>query len=433
MYWKTLPREEREQWEAKAVVAQAEHRKRYPDWRFRPGANAMAKLKIKDGGTGTSKRRSIQSRKDPATAVAAAGPDKGKGKGKSKEKRCAKIADLLVEGKKGLDLEVAVKEWEGDRRSAREKWRAAKLLREEEAEKEGEDVAVGGSGSGTDVDIVEMLDVPGGGVENWAEKESVLTSDADDEISDGTEIEDSVVPTSAISDSLGHDHDINIVEERIAEEGMKTRSKTPDRNFDTNPLKVPLTHMFKRSLSAPASHSRSPYPHSTVVPRPTSPTSPTSSPHAITPQGIFHQTHIRRDTVSFPMNASDYHPQLTWQEAEDRRRYEDAQGHGYWWTAAGESRETLWEEEMEESSNLSTDGLGYEDTGDHRFDQSYMDVSHVFINLYYCSIRVRSFFTCSNSKVESNSPRLPGMAATSSTGRLTRDDMGWWQPYKTHT
>src|ERR1700734_3682166 len=60
MYWKTLPREEREVWEAKALVAQAEHRKRYPDWRFRPGANALAKLKVKDGPV-TNKRRNSNS------------------------------------------------------------------------------------------------------------------------------------------------------------------------------------------------------------------------------------------------------------------------------------------------------------------------------------------------------------------------------------
>lgn len=62
-YWKTLPKEEREKWEAKAVVAQAEHRRRYPDWRFRPGMQSQ--LKTKDG-TGT-------------------GSGRGKGKGKKKE------------------------------------------------------------------------------------------------------------------------------------------------------------------------------------------------------------------------------------------------------------------------------------------------------------------------------------------------------------
>lgn len=65
MYWKSLSREERESLEAKAVIAQAEHRNKYPDWRFRPGANAMANLTIKDGGA-VIRRRSTRSRtKDP--------------------------------------------------------------------------------------------------------------------------------------------------------------------------------------------------------------------------------------------------------------------------------------------------------------------------------------------------------------------------------
>jgi hypothetical protein len=107
MLWKTLPREEREIWEAKALVAQAEHRKRYPDWRFRPGANALAKLKVKDGGgAGNHRKRAIQVRKTK--------DDDAQEKGRIKEERCAKIADLLVEGKKGLDLAKAVREWEGD-------------------------------------------------------------------------------------------------------------------------------------------------------------------------------------------------------------------------------------------------------------------------------------------------------------------------------
>ncbi|KAA1475055.1 hypothetical protein DENSPDRAFT_782817, partial [Dentipellis sp. KUC8613] len=33
--WKSLPRAERAHWEAQAVQAQAEHRQRYPHWRFR--------------------------------------------------------------------------------------------------------------------------------------------------------------------------------------------------------------------------------------------------------------------------------------------------------------------------------------------------------------------------------------------------------------
>ncbi|KAK6988101.1 hypothetical protein R3P38DRAFT_288258 [Favolaschia claudopus] len=36
-YWHALPPSERARWEDKARAAQAEHRRRYPDWRFRPG------------------------------------------------------------------------------------------------------------------------------------------------------------------------------------------------------------------------------------------------------------------------------------------------------------------------------------------------------------------------------------------------------------
>ncbi len=90
-----MPREEREIWEAKAIVALAEHRKKYPDWRFRPGANALSK--VKDG----PRRRNNK---------------KGKGEAEKKvrnrEKRCDKIADLLVAGKKGSDLEAAIEAYD---------------------------------------------------------------------------------------------------------------------------------------------------------------------------------------------------------------------------------------------------------------------------------------------------------------------------------
>src|SRR6266436_4400848 len=48
--WKSLAPAERQLWEKRAVQAQAEHRARYPDWRFRPGTNvdAIAKRKTKD-------------------------------------------------------------------------------------------------------------------------------------------------------------------------------------------------------------------------------------------------------------------------------------------------------------------------------------------------------------------------------------------------
>ena len=94
-YWKALPREEKEVWEAKAIVAQAEHRKKYPDWRFRPGANALAK--VKDGPRKRTNRK---------------GRGEAEKEERSREKRCAKIADLLVAGKTGADLEVAIEEYD---------------------------------------------------------------------------------------------------------------------------------------------------------------------------------------------------------------------------------------------------------------------------------------------------------------------------------
>lgn len=162
MYWKTLPQAERDEWEAKAVVAQAEHRKRYPDWRFRPATTTVAKLKCKD--TTRSRRRRVQGTTDPPDGGGeasqsgppvvpahdgqdakgkgrekSAGRGRGRGRGRSKigaaergkvekkndteksreDQRLSKITDLLVEGKKGVELEIAVQEWERGRKVTR--------------------------------------------------------------------------------------------------------------------------------------------------------------------------------------------------------------------------------------------------------------------------------------------------------------------------
>lgn len=183
--WKALSREERERWEREAVIAQAEHRKKYPDWRFRPGANAAAaaKLKIqakesagspvrrkklahvrgkdkcksgdddddenddgeyqesgmKDGVMVTARERGKARAKNNAKAAAMnrrkdrgkyATREKGRSKEKGKEKgqspeedeeRLAKIAELLVEGVKGHDLETAIEEWEESRKRKRKR------------------------------------------------------------------------------------------------------------------------------------------------------------------------------------------------------------------------------------------------------------------------------------------------------------------------
>ncbi|KAI0641453.1 hypothetical protein C8Q79DRAFT_929948 [Trametes meyenii] len=93
--WRALPREERQVWEAKALVALSEHRKKYPDWRFKHAANTLAKVKDGPRKRGNRKGRG-QSEKEE----------------RNREKRCAKIADLLVAGTTGTDLAAAIQQYD---------------------------------------------------------------------------------------------------------------------------------------------------------------------------------------------------------------------------------------------------------------------------------------------------------------------------------
>jgi len=137
--WKTLPPAERQLWEKRAVQAQADHRARYPDWRFRPGTNvdAIAKRKTKDKNKDrppTRRRRNPNTRDKDLIAVASASPTdsgakvgdsncgagrggsggrcKGKRRGIIQERRCAQIAELLARGVKGVELSSAVQAWD---------------------------------------------------------------------------------------------------------------------------------------------------------------------------------------------------------------------------------------------------------------------------------------------------------------------------------
>ncbi|KAF9218676.1 hypothetical protein BS17DRAFT_790865 [Gyrodon lividus] len=83
--WQNMPHDERQIWHAKARQALEEHRQKWPQYAFRP-SHAKAK-----GGTEKRKVREVEP-KDM--------------------KRCAKIAELLVEGKKGTELDVAIQEFD---------------------------------------------------------------------------------------------------------------------------------------------------------------------------------------------------------------------------------------------------------------------------------------------------------------------------------
>ncbi|TFK46522.1 hypothetical protein OE88DRAFT_1667529 [Heliocybe sulcata] len=84
--WQNLPHEERQVWHAKAKAALDEHKRRFPEYAFRP-------LHTKSKGAPTAKRK-----------VREVGP--------KDIKRCEKIAELLVQGKKGEELDSAVREFD---------------------------------------------------------------------------------------------------------------------------------------------------------------------------------------------------------------------------------------------------------------------------------------------------------------------------------
>lgn len=83
--WQNMPHDERQVWHAKAKKALEEHKQRWPQYAFRP---SHSKSK---GGTEKRKVREVEP-KDL--------------------KRCAKIAELLVEGKKGTELDAAIQEFD---------------------------------------------------------------------------------------------------------------------------------------------------------------------------------------------------------------------------------------------------------------------------------------------------------------------------------
>ena len=86
----------------------------YPDWRFRPGANALAKLKT-DTDQGEKRKGKEKGRNKPSARMLSL--------------RCAKIADFVADGIRGEELEVAVKEWEGDRKMGKEKSQKPRVSR----------------------------------------------------------------------------------------------------------------------------------------------------------------------------------------------------------------------------------------------------------------------------------------------------------------
>ncbi|KAJ6511790.1 hypothetical protein DFH09DRAFT_1374365 [Mycena vulgaris] len=92
--WQNLPEDERRVWHAKAREAGEEHRRKFPTYAFRP-----AHRRASPGGGGGDKdaRRKVREH------------------GVDDPRRCEKIAELLVEGKHGSELDAAVHEFDRHR------------------------------------------------------------------------------------------------------------------------------------------------------------------------------------------------------------------------------------------------------------------------------------------------------------------------------
>ncbi|KAG1903020.1 uncharacterized protein F5891DRAFT_112246 [Suillus fuscotomentosus] len=78
--WRALPLEEKRVWEIKAKHAKAEHKARYPEYRFRPVHN-----------------KNKEKKKEKATPTA------------EDERRCEEVAQLLLDGMKGDQLAAAIR------------------------------------------------------------------------------------------------------------------------------------------------------------------------------------------------------------------------------------------------------------------------------------------------------------------------------------
>lgn len=84
--WRALPLEEKRVWEIKAKHAKAEHKARYPEYRFRPVHN-----------------KNKEKKKDKATPTA------------EDERRCEEVAQLLLDGMKGDQLAAAIRKLDEDK------------------------------------------------------------------------------------------------------------------------------------------------------------------------------------------------------------------------------------------------------------------------------------------------------------------------------
>ncbi|KAJ6577011.1 hypothetical protein DFH09DRAFT_1311022 [Mycena vulgaris] len=361
-YWHALPPSERARWEDKARAAQAEHRRRYPDWRFRPGnssgGNAHAsgsgngkpkgrrKGRIKDGGgddepeplgeddaeepegdkgkgrggekdKGKGKEKDGEKWKGSADKGKGAadkgkgnadkgkgGGDKGrdtekggKGKGKAREvkeeddERSQKITDLLVAGKKGGELARAVEEWEWE---ARGRGRGLARVRrgpvddDHKAQVQQEEYAP----------VVQQEQQPYSPQYQQQYQEQGYEDGPYSPVQQPPASPYS--PLAPASPSPYSPFASPVLAHAAAASLSLSASPVPAPAHAASTLMLPpLTHMYKRSLSAPCA-ARAPLDQELDL-------TPTPAPAPYVPPPP--QGHVRRDTVSaFPVHRATYPP-----------------------------------------------------------------------------------------------------------------------------
>jgi len=249
--------------------------------------------------------------------------DKGKGKTKAnrlpsiEETRCAKIAGFVGEGLKGDELEVAVKQWEDDRRISRPETRPKKPR----ISKSRTAILKAHSRSQSDAFL------------------SSLPSSSPKE-SQSDQVSNSSTPTRT---------------QRLRTPTLEDKDKSGASSNAASSIvglsDVPLTHMFKRSDSVSASTERLSRPRTSSDPSDESSAEDVSSSSAgqspvawgmvktseEAPPRTHTNPHIRPDSTSVPIPSNPPTTpfdgtHLTWQEAENRRRFEEPSTSDSWWT-----------------------------------------------------------------------------------------------------
>jgi len=350
----------------------------------------MAKQKVKDehnaaSTSSLSRRRSVRNNskedsqpvEDSDNGTPAPSDLKGKGKAKPskrmvslEETRCAKIAGFVAEGIRGEELEVAVKEWEVDHKLPKAN---ARDIKSRNRTKQTQ--------SSSSFHVRSPSDASSRAQAANRSKKSALKKTSLD-ISSQTSKTKSPIVLEAVED--------------LVNDGSSVTGSSPNIAFKNT---LPLTHMFKRSLSVPISDEQQSYfqqppsepPDSSADEFSPASAGPVTSVWGMEPykDSVPHTSsgragHSLGETVSLPMSSSsstgvfDSSPHhLTWQEAENRRRLEETQGPELWWPQRSSTSDSPdFPERREPVSAGALPAMGYDthQSAGNDFDRGYTEV-----------------------------------------------------------